>query len=84
MMIADTAPVRTTDAPATAIADMDCCALHQGGKIAATAFASARACSEIVAMMAALTNSKAPACNQAELLLAGIFGAGFIGQKIWR
>lgn len=78
MTMADTAPVRTTDAPATAMADMACCALHQGGKIAATALASARACSEIAPIAAELTNSKAAACNQADPLLAGIFGTGFI------
>lgn len=80
MRMAGTAPVRTTDAPAAVMADIACCALHQGGKIAATASASARACNEIAAMAAALANSRAPACNQADLPLAGIFGAGFISR----
>lgn len=31
-------------------------------------------------MAAELTNSKAAACNQAGLLLAGVFGKGFIGR----
>lgn len=31
-------------------------------------------------MIVELTNSNAMACNQADLLLAGIFGAGFIAR----
>ncbi len=80
--MAGMAPVRMTDAPAAAVADIACCALHHGGNIAATASASGRACSEIDAMPTALTSSSAPACNQADRLLPGKFGAGSIAGKI--
>ncbi len=81
-MMAGMAPVRMTEAPAAAVASMACCALHHGGKIAATVSASGRACIEIAATAIALTNNRAPACNQADRPLAENFGAGSMACKI--
>jgi hypothetical protein len=63
---------------------MACCALHHGGKIAATVSAPERACVESAAITTELTSSKDPACNQADWLFAEDSGVDCIAGKIRR
>ncbi len=81
-MMAGMTPVRITEAPAAAAARMACCALHHGGKIAATASAPERACNESAAITTELTSSRNPACNQADRTLAVDSGVDCIAGKI--